>query len=619
MRKILYTFLTVLVITGMTYPQVTTLWEKSAANTTLPAWFSPSGNTERGIGYGLVGANHRLFIPTRNSVVGGKQVYIYNAVTGDSVGFLDTTGISGGTFVVNDAEVSSNGIIFVCNLTTGANTSPFKVYRYDTETSVPVAVINYTDTAAVRLGDKFTVTGSTADNSIIIWAAAANKQEVYKFTTTDNGLTFSAERLPITGLTTLGLGSASVGPLPDGKFYWNAGGYNPKKYNADGTVIGTIPGTVVATGSNAIRFMGSITGDEYVATYAYGSTNETGRIVKVAGGVPEQAVLFGVTNILGTNSNGGGTGDLAVRKINNLTYHVYVLGTNNGFGAYKVYIQPSLAGTYYIGAPGTGPGGTDPHFADLRSAFEVLNDAVFTDNCTFYITSNITETYPSASYGLGLAINPEPYTVTFKPYTGIQPVITLPYPGDLTSGPSGALVIGLPSKGNVAWDSMKVTRNIIIDGSNTVDGTTRDLTIENQTTSQRNGFPMTIVGDVANLVIKNTNIYYKAQGVSTSGNLFVSAVQLRSRNYLAKNWVPNNILLENNHISANFPGVAQSSQGYGTYQSGTPLPADYPYNITLKNNVIEGKRRAVTLYRAGSHNIEGNEIILNQDIAANLL
>lgn len=70
---------------------------------------------------------------------------------------------------------------------------------------------------------------------------------------------------------------------------------------------------------------------------------------------------------------------------------------------------------------------------------------------------------------------------------------------------------------------------------------------------------------------------------------------LRSRNYLGINWVPNNILFENNHISANFDGVVQSAQGYGCYQSGTPLPLDYPYDITLLNNVIEGKEE-VYLY-----------------------
>ena len=77
------------------------------------------------------------------------------------------------------------------------------------------------------------------------------------------------------------------------------------------------------------------------------------------------------------------------------------------------------------------------------------------------------------------------------------------------------------------------------------------------------------------------------------------------------------MLFDNNHISGNFPGVAQSSQGYGCYQTGTPNVLDYPYNITLSNNIIEGKRRGIALYKAGSHNIINNEIILNQDIVAN--
>jgi hypothetical protein len=98
-----------------------------------------------------------------------------------------------------------------------------------------------------------------------------------------------------------------------------------------------------------------------------------------------------------------------------------------------------------------------------------------------------------------------------KPYTGTQPVISLAYPTDGTSGPSGALIIGVPSKGNIAWDSLRTTKNIIIDGSNTPGGTTRDLTIQNLTTSHGNAFPMTIVGDVSKLVIKNCNIIKLSQ------------------------------------------------------------------------------------------------------------
>lgn len=614
----MYLIVLVLFIAGLSYSQVTTLWEKSAATSNLPAWFT-TGNGERGLAYGMVGGNQRLYVVSRNSTY-GNNIYVYNATNGDSVGLLNTTGISGGLFVINDVEVSSNGVIYVCNMTTDASNvaNPFKVYRYTAETDTPVAVISYNTAVAVRLGDKFTVTGSTADNSVTIWAASGNTKELYKFTTTDNGVTFTPTIIQLPSLGTVSLGSAAVGPLPNGDFYYNAGGQPAQKFLANGTVIDTVSTGIIATGTNAIRFMSTPTTDEFFATYAYGPTNETGRIVKIPGGDLNLAELVGVTPILGTNSNAGGTGDLSIQLVSPFIYNVYVLGTNNGFGAYQVDLRPQLSGDFYVGTAGTGPGGTDPDFATLRDAFQVINNANIIGNCNFYITSNILETFVPA-VGLGLAVNPEPYTITFKPYTGVQPVISLAYPTDLTAGPSGALIIGIPMEGNISWNDMRPTRNIVFDGSNTIGGTTRDLTIESIPTAQRNAFPMTIVGEVSNLVIKNTNIYYKAAGLgSTSGNLFLGAVQVRSRNYLGVNWVPNNILLENNHISSNFEGVALNAQGYVTYQSGTPLPLDYPYGITLKGNIIEGKRRAIALYRAGSHDIIGNQIILNQNIIGNV-
>lgn len=612
MKKTLFTLLAIFCFASMGYSQVTTLWEKSVTAGTKPSW--DAGSLTRGISYGLVGGNNLFFVVSRSAAIGGKQIIYYNALTGDSLGQLDNTGIVGGVAIVNDVEVSTDGKIFVSNMTTNASADAFKVYRYDSLLAVPVAVITY-NSAVMRLGDKITVTGSTTDNSIVIWAAnAAATGEIVKFTTTDNGVTFTPAIVNIG--TLVSFASASVGPLPGGDFYFNAHGMNAQKFTSTGTSIGTISNTALGTAGSAIRFFKSIAGDEYVVANALGTGVENAKIIRVVGGVPSASVLYAATTTLGTNS-AGGLGDVSIQQVTNFVFNVFVLSTNNGFGAYRITITPSLAGDYYIGAPGTGPGGSNPQFATLREAFDVLNDATFTGNCNFYITSDITETYTPA-VGLGLAINPEPFTVTFKPYTGVQPIITLNYPTDMNSGPSGALVIGIPSKGNVTWDSLRTTKNIVIDGSNTVGGTTRDLTIQSSTTAHRNGIPMVIVGDVSNVTIKNTNVYYKAQTVSTSGNLFIGAVMIRSRNYLNIDWSPNNLLFENNHLSGNFDGVAQSSQGYGCYQTGTPNVINYPYNITLRNNLIEGKRRSIALYRAGNHDILGNEIILNQNIAGNV-
>lgn len=489
--------------------------------------------------------------------------------------------------------------------------NPFKVYRYTSETDTPLAVISFNTTSSVRLGDKFTVTGSTVDNSITIWAASSNTQEVYKFTTTDNGVTFTPTiiNVGITGAT------PSVGPLANGDFYYNANGITPRKYNATGNLLGSVPGTIVSTGSNAIRFITEIYGSEYAVTFAYGSGNENAIIIRVAGGIPNSSTtLFGVTPSLGNSANSNGTGDVAIKKIDNFFYNVYVLSTNNGFGAYLLDLRPQLSGNYYVGAAGTGPGGSNPDFPSLRDAFQAINNSNITGNCTFYITSDITEvTTPG---GIGLAVNPEPYTITFKPYSGVQPTITLPYINDLNSGPSGAFIIGIPMENNISWNDLRITRNIIIDGSNTNGGTTRDLTITNLTSSHGNAFPIAIVGDVSNITIKNCNILYKAQSTSTS-NLFRAAVQLRARLQNTINWTPSNITLENNYINANFAGVSQGLQGVVTVAL-SPQPTTQINGLVIKNNIIEGRQRAVALGWSANTDIYNNRLIFDQTVSASI-
>jgi hypothetical protein len=360
MKKLTLLILAILFSASLNYSQVTTLWEKSAAAGTKPVW--ETGNNTRGLAYGLVGGNQRLYVPNRHADVGGKQIFIFNAATGDSIGMLDTTGILGGTLAVNDAEVSSDGKIFVCNLVVGGF---FKVYRYDREASAPVVVINYETT--LRLGDKITVTGSTADNSIIIWVVASlaspGAGSLIKFTTTDNGASFTPTIIPIATTAS----SASAGPLPDASFYINAHGTTPAKYNADGTAIGTIPTAVISTSGSAIRHLVTSGGDEYLAANELLTTTNNAKIIKVVGGDPTAATSFATTPVLGAAS-AGGLGDVSIRKISDLIYNVYVLATNNGFGAYKVDLRNNLAGDYYI------PQGANPQgFATLNDAVTSLN------------------------------------------------------------------------------------------------------------------------------------------------------------------------------------------------------------------------------------------------------
>ncbi len=309
-----------------------TLWQRSAATSTLPSWFSSTGNTERGLAYGKVGSNDRLYVVSRNA---GLFVRILDATTGADVDTLKVTGISGGTFALNDIEVTLDGKIFAANLTTNVTTSPLKVYMWDNETADPVNVITFTGTEAVRLGDRFTVTGSYSDGTAKLWFASSTTGfgKVYVFSMSGGVFTNTPQ---VVSLSDNAVGSiASVAPLGNGDFFWKANGQRARKYQASGALIDTISGSVIASGSNSVKFTGRVAQNEYIVLFQYGAGNENARIVEVPFGNLGGSNTYGVTPSLGSNSNSNGAGDIAFKGNPDGTVDVFVLSTNNGLGAYK--------------------------------------------------------------------------------------------------------------------------------------------------------------------------------------------------------------------------------------------------------------------------------------------
>ncbi len=296
------------------------------------------------------GASDKIYLVSRN---GGTFIYIIDAANGDSLGTLDMTGVAGGTYTLNDAEVSDDGIVFACNLAVDASASMFKVYRWNNDLAAPIPVVEYQG-LAMRFGDKFSVTGSVSDNSVIIWAMSSNGDKLVKFTTTDNGMTFTPEEITLSN----GIqgGSASVFPnMDNSELYTNSNGFNVQRFMAGGNVIDTLSGSVVATGSNAIKYFA--TADrKFIVTYNYNGTNgnENLRVVDVTAGLASGA-LAAITNTLGTVANGNGVGDCDVKNNGDGTFNLYILGTNNGLAAYEFtppnYVEnpvfDPVAGTYY--------------------------------------------------------------------------------------------------------------------------------------------------------------------------------------------------------------------------------------------------------------------------------
>ncbi len=122
--------------------------------------FLGTANNERGLAYG----NGHVYLPSRT---GGTFVRILDQVTGADLGFLNTAGVSGGTFAISTMGVGGDGAIYVANLTTQSTTSPFKVYRWATEGSV--ATVAYSGNAGLagsRIGDDLAIIGSGSSTLI---------------------------------------------------------------------------------------------------------------------------------------------------------------------------------------------------------------------------------------------------------------------------------------------------------------------------------------------------------------------------------------------------------------------------------------------------------------------
>lgn len=304
------------------------IWSHCAANGTAPSWLSPTGNTERGLAYGFVNGFERVYVVNRPNIT------ILNAATGDAVGNLNASACVGGTYLLNDIEVTDDGIIMAGNLTTDASTTPFKVYKWDSETSSAVPVLTYTAGSAVRLGDKITVVGSYADNSAILYASANSSNKVYKWTMSGGVFNTTPLEITLAGVTSTGTNPA-VYPKEDGNsnFIINGNSIRPREHTETGAFVAEVPVNLVDNRSNALRYIKSGT-KRYLITFQYGTGNENAKVLEVSKGL-DSAVLIETTPTLGPNTNTtGAAGDVDYRVFSQGVYIYYVLGTNNGIASY---------------------------------------------------------------------------------------------------------------------------------------------------------------------------------------------------------------------------------------------------------------------------------------------
>lgn len=251
-----------------------------------------------------------------------------------------------------------------------------------------------------------------------------------------------------------------------------------------------------------------------------------------------------------------------------------------------------LSGTYYIvgSSSGTSPDPTR-EFATLQDAVSQLNSSSNppTDTVRLLIWQGYTTTQSS----------------TTMQHVSNFPVIIKPAPGrtnlviDYSSTTNGIFRIGKDDN-----DPATKPDNVTIDGSNTENGTTRDLTFRFSNPNMRNG--ITVIGSSNRVTIKNLII--ENLGTSTSSS---HGILIRPRYTSTTLLVPDSLTIENCSISH---VGSSNARGIGVNTSGTaiPVPGVASVRTVIRNNIITAGAEGIRMEFSKNFEISGNQISVSQ-------
>lgn len=154
-----------------------------------------TGHTERALAVSPVTGN--IYVPSRAE---GADIYVVDGNTGEELLQLDTSIVSGGNLSLNHIGIADDGVIYAANVTSNPTSSPFKIYRWASESGAVAATVAYEgelDGLSRRWGDTFAVRGSGTDTQILI--SSLNSDKIAVLTTAD-GSTFNPLIMAVEGL-----------------------------------------------------------------------------------------------------------------------------------------------------------------------------------------------------------------------------------------------------------------------------------------------------------------------------------------------------------------------------------------------------------------------------------
>ncbi len=358
---------------------ITNLWSISTSDGRA---YVTSGTTERGIAYNPA-TGHVLLV----SRAGSLQVVILNADTGAELGFLDTTGISGGTFVLSLIGVADDGAIYGANLSTSTTAPNFKIYRWASETATPTVAYGPGDPGngvAMRWGDAFHVRGAGTTTQLI---AAGSTSSLAAIFTTADGTNFTATTLTPVGISPTDLGRGLAFGT-NNTFYGKQNGSALVRHmsfdlgngtNGTATLITNLPVDAAAVG------IGVDLADRLLSAVQTSNGTSPHNLIVYDISAPTAPALIGTlafpgpftanVNLVGASDIGGG--------------RIFAVDTANGILAVRVVVSQA-PGPIRAGLSGANVVLTWPGSALLQSSTNLANGFGDISNATSPYTNSIT-------------------------------------------------------------------------------------------------------------------------------------------------------------------------------------------------------------------------------------
>jgi hypothetical protein len=374
----------------------------------------------------------------------GGTIDAFDGTSGALVGPLSTTGVTGGTFALDQAGVGADGTIYAVNLGTGSGSSN-KIYMWTNwQASPPIvafnsnalgngAPINYT---SGRMGDTLAVTGS-GTNTLLLEGVGGNTNFILYYTTT--GTNFNQVIVNVQSGYTAGGNVFGICFFTNNTFLVKSASAGnstvyliqfPNNYASQSIVTGTVLGTATLGASFTTTTMLSYDAtDGLLAAAATGNGGTTTPLGLFAfNTLAAGPGLLSISNAATTYVGGNATGGVVINGTNS----IYELTTGNPVYQYPLasvpaqgpgIVTPPVGGTYYLSDTLTiGLQGTPPFtYQWLASSNNTSTSTTFT-NIPGATASSLTVTSAGTNYYEVIISN----VVTSITSTPVQVAIRIP-------------------------------------------------------------------------------------------------------------------------------------------------------------------------------------------------